>query len=1320
MPSVLPSSLSPHICILPSPDLDQLLQSSSLPPLPNILQSFSPLPDVTTRTTSLVSIPHTSFALRFSDLAEIEHACNEDEDERAVRMLDWISARISKRCAKWVHDIERLGGDLDSPRTPWWDELRRCAEGDHVPAKTEGWNHPVAVILAVSTTAPNPLQAINALHSRAIQFPPWVDSTFLRYTLIVHPKNSPLSDEEAGALFNAVKKQYGLHSYLLPLNLPATPPPPVPVPALMPRLPPQPSPDASVAKPPNPDPNEPTSPTFPTVLNTLRMEENDIKHTARFTREFVVMSLVPWMEKCVVDWNETFSSNRRLPSRLFSSTRRLFGSPSPSPPTHGASSSISSLPGRASPFTLSNGVATPPSQQRRLAEFSTILGDFKLAVTVWESLRKENKGGSDILPLLLSPSPTLLLHASTALSNIHSQSTDPPPHAQLRALLYAVRWEAGISTSDLLSNVLEGERWIVWAAGNAEEAPSALLLAHAALLSTKKQARRRAAFWYVDAANRLEKCGIKPLTMYFLRKAKEQYKMESPKSLSPSFWESEGKSPNSLDDFGGIISGIEHPLGRLLYTTGDVAGAVRVFLGLLRGPSKLQHPFNISSDNVSKWTESDKAYLDDFRVAYAHLSSTEPDKIAAADLQIPIRFCVEGQTKIRFPTDSVNDDARSWDELEETWRTFWKSRGGKEGLVDRKKACTGELIWVDLVLRNPLDAELNLTEISIVVHEKSGAELTLANAFVEVQTIDEVILGPRESRTIPVSLKSQRATSLVITSATYNFLSYLRSTEHLASRGRRLHGTAAQRQKAAYAPDIPLGVDIAPADHKLLVSFVEDSHLHLIQGETKVLTLSFSNAGLAPVEEIWMVGGDDGIWLHSDDDESESTPTGEVIRSQNSLKPQEPLRLPVTRIEPGESLNLPVVLHAERAGTHELNLMFVFREGNTGTFHCARLTWSYEVQPLFEVVATAEPSRAQGRSYVVNVDVTNRSISSTVKLSQITTLSPLWRCGPLTDSDFGTVPPHQCVRLLLEANPWQDGVGSQETLDFLSEQLGIVLRGEDVKSSDPPSIDLLCSHISKFPPKSVQETSMRHSIHSNRRQFTAHNISQVHPYISSMTYPSIFPLYNPASVDILIFWEIPTQQRFGYVSLYGLTLGARHGVLQSMIEEAESAKVKRSMYTETHKENLEVLDAIKSSEWNMEMDPVVLSIQQPDITSHDFSKGPCRLSIAFNLRNHSLTHGVRCTLRMSPEPTSSSPNPSSPLPAPYFGRLTFRDSIPPCQTVTIRPKVWISQPGTYSLDGWILETEVPSPVNHQARQQRYRQEAPSREGSCLIIHDSRT
>ena len=34
----------------------------------------------------------------------------------------------------------------------------------------------------------------------------------------------------------------------------------------------------------------------------MRMCEPDILETARFVREFVTMSLLPWMEKCVVDW----------------------------------------------------------------------------------------------------------------------------------------------------------------------------------------------------------------------------------------------------------------------------------------------------------------------------------------------------------------------------------------------------------------------------------------------------------------------------------------------------------------------------------------------------------------------------------------------------------------------------------------------------------------------------------------------------------------------------------------------------------------------------------------------------------------------------------------------------------------------------------------------------------------------------------------------------------------------------------------------------------------------------------------------------------
>ena len=96
-----------------------------------------------------------------------------------------------------------------------------------------------------------------------------------------------------------------------------------------------------------------------------------------------------------------FASTRRLPSRLFSSTRRLFGSGAASPALpHPPTSSVSPVMpatrsgSHSSISSISAGGHPPPSQQRRLAEFATILGDLKLAVSVWDALKKDGKGGS--------------------------------------------------------------------------------------------------------------------------------------------------------------------------------------------------------------------------------------------------------------------------------------------------------------------------------------------------------------------------------------------------------------------------------------------------------------------------------------------------------------------------------------------------------------------------------------------------------------------------------------------------------------------------------------------------------------------------------------------------------------------------------------------------------------------------------------------------------------------------------------------------------------------------------------------------------------
>lgn len=1328
MAPVLPSSLSPHICILPSPDLTELLDTSSLPGLPSILQSFSPLPQVTTRTTSLASVPHSSFALRFSDLSEIEEACREPEEQRAARTLDWMAVRIIKRCEKWVQDIEEKGEPKDDRiRSPWWDELRRCAEGDYVPDKTEAWNHPVAVILAVSTASPNPLQVITELHSRPIHLPAWVDQTYLKYTLIIHPNNSPLSDEEANALFNAVKKQYGLHTYLLPLALPSPPPPPIPVPALMPRLPPPPGPESPFtsrnlnAIPPTPlTANAPDIPSNPYALNTLRLDEKDIQATARFTREFVVMSLIPWMERCVVEWNENYTSTRRLPSRLFSSTRRLFGSsPSPSPaPTHASSSSISSLPGHRGSISSGTSPLGPLAQPRRLAEFATILGDFKLAITIWESMRKESKGGSDVIPILSAPSPALQLLASNALLSVHPPVHDPLPHGQLRALLYAVRWELAINQADFLSDTLEGERWLVWAAGNAEEAPSALLLAHAALLSSvKKNAFRRAAFWYASAANKLEKCGIKPLTVYFLRKAQELFEFRPPKELSPSFWDSEGKSASARVDFADVRAGVEHPLARLLYTTGNITEAVRTFLGTLR---VLEYPtiqpVHDQEGEYSVPSYQDKTFLDDFRVAFAHLSSIDPEVLESLNLKLPLQFSRPKQCKIRFAYEEQPAEAAVWAKLGSHWSAFQKSRGGKEPLVAGRRVCVGETFWIDLQMVNPLDADVEITNLQVVLQ---GKDLAGPAPRAEVERLDEVILKAKESQTISIAIRALEPTTIVIAQVKYDFLSILSVSESLASRGPRLNATPAQLRSVSYGPDVFIKVDVAPSDHKLSAVFADDSDLILKHGEIREMNIQLINTGNKPIGEVWLVmGGEEELWVGCEEESDAPRPSSEIVRSKNSMKRPEPSAIPLSEpLQPDGTTEFSVCIHVEHPGTQEFHLLFLFRESESSSFYSARVTKLVEVQPLLDIGVSSNPSQSKDHSFVLDIEATSLSPSTSVTINQVTTISPLWQFQPIEATE-ASISPSQTARFVLGGDLWQEGEGKKETLDYLVRKLEDVLAGLPASSSEPPEIDLVCSHAVQNSSRhqSLQSPALWNLIQSGKRRYTAEAERFQHPHIPEDSHPYIFPLYNPASVDILIFWSMPAQKRGGHIAVYGVKLGATHGQLDEIISNSENSKVKRSMYAETVREKAELVEGIRSSDWNEDMDPTIAAVQSGE-GCYDFSKGPCHVPVNVILRNHSPLYEARVTFRLRSGLPQPQPQDSAALttPAQYSGRLTFRTVLPPGKLATVQPRILVDRPGLYSVGSFVVETEL---IDGDLKKRTYVQEHPPPTDVCIIVRDS--
>lgn len=132
---------------------------------------------------------------------------------------------------------------------------------------------------------------------------------------------------------------------------------------------------------------------------------------------------------------------------------------------------------------------------------------------------------------------------------------------------------------------------------------------------------------------------------------------------------------------------------------------------------------------------------------------------------------------------------------------------------------------------------------------------------------------------------------------------------------------------------------------------------------------------------------------------------------------------------------------------------------------------------------------------------------------------------------------------------------------------------------------------------------IRHFIHSARRNFVTNSCQLLYPRLPPSSYHHIFPLFNPSALDLLVFWEIPSSNRTGFILVPGLLLGASHAPMMEAIQELEQKKVIRSMFAETLREREEILQYVQYSEWNREVNPLIARISSKTRVLHDFSHG---------------------------------------------------------------------------------------------------------------------
>ncbi|GJN70612.1 cis-golgi transport protein particle complex subunit [Purpureocillium lilacinum] len=276
--------------------------------------------------------------------------------------------------------IARPGQQLETASPYYALYMRRLLSGLPVTPH-ETFSHPVACIIAISSRNEAPIEELRSLYAETNQgdrkLPPWVDSEYLRYYVLVHDEeNDDIS--RSMALFEQMKRHLGLHCHLLRLRC---------------------SQSAETDDDSIPLPRSDWMSAAEELAELRRSDseeefadptryifESDATAIRTFVREMVTQSIIPTMERHVSVWNDQVASRRRgITGRFMNLSRKWAG-------FGGGSRSSSGGSGGAKDNYDTSGfyrADTPEAIMRKLADYAFMLRDWKLAHSTYDLLRSD-------------------------------------------------------------------------------------------------------------------------------------------------------------------------------------------------------------------------------------------------------------------------------------------------------------------------------------------------------------------------------------------------------------------------------------------------------------------------------------------------------------------------------------------------------------------------------------------------------------------------------------------------------------------------------------------------------------------------------------------------------------------------------------------------------------------------------------------------------------------------------------------------------------------------------------------------------------------
>ncbi|KAI9295431.1 hypothetical protein K502DRAFT_329896 [Neoconidiobolus thromboides FSU 785] len=878
--------------------------------------------------------------------------------------------------------------------TPWFDLYKESFFNTNRVVDHETFDHPIACINAVAAHNANPIEAMKKLYDQNNQLDKlsFVDPERVQCFILVH--DARLGNfEKTQEIYTQLKKNHGNNCYLLVIN--SRPP----------------TSDFSEVEPNVEDIWSKTKLNLSTsnYNNTgscgQYLSIDDVESIQNLIKKIVIEVVLPAMERKMHFLNEQVASSRRgFTGRLFSASRRYFGtnkSLSPTSSSTGGSGQTSPNLGLGSPTFTQYQHTSSEAQLRKLADIAFMLRDYEFSRNTYETVKKDFQADNswrfyasaqEMIGLCL-----LFSEVSGARLDVERYYDKPihyylslkmPVWASRCALLYHAMFKYHHRYRDI-------PLLLVRLTGEDSDIQSALFLEQAAFgyLKTQPNRIRKFAFHLILAGHNFNKCN------------QREHAYRCYKIASKIFCNKEeiinNDSNNKLKKWNLIEDHINFSLGRQSLHLGELKQAIIYFSSLL---------MDSNHSNIIQ-----AGYMKELIYIYkSYLSSTNHELLLEKDYSLSIpeidlnTINIQYNIKDEEIESMTNNDLTSFNKMEKEAIINFKKSNVSNGIIMEHTSkydqfqsfCVDESFLIQITVYNPLKIPINLSNIQLdYIYPDDSCKEGL-----EIFTSEEVTIEPLTSVIVTLNIHPKREGLISINGIYYTLNQVILLYKSFYQKGKRLNTTVIQRKGNHYDEDKKFKIFITKRLPKLEIEFLEIPEA-ILSGEIINKKLKVKNVGFEKLDILKVKCSNPTFFTFGNTKENEyQLQHSEWI--DNNIQDLSELNIITENEEgilPNQEIEIPLFIRGDRIGNHKFNFLFKYGVKNMKelSIECRILkkNISFIVQPSLKINAFTRPSSKNLDSFLLGIEVENVQAFNSFTINQITSISNHWQILKLDNNE---------------------------------------------------------------------------------------------------------------------------------------------------------------------------------------------------------------------------------------------------------------------------------------------------------------------------------